>query len=415
MVFPQSIKNLKIYRALLLFFVLIFGWVLASASAYSSVTGLRVSGDKQSVRLVFDLTARPKYHAFYLPNPDRVVIDFSNTRIVTRLNNPSLLNTFVKSIRASTSSGGNARLVLDLKQAVNFKCSWARGADLKSSVRLVIDLFNSGTRASSQVAIVASVPKVVSHDPAQEITPASPKIVASNIKETRPIVVIIDPGHGGKDSGAVGVSGVQEKNVVLSISKYLQYYLNRYGNFRVIMTRSGDYFIPLNERLLIARKYQPDMFIAIHADAYNNNAAGASVFALSQRGATSVLARWIAHKENESELGHVIADKNLIVKSILIDLAQTLNITNSLILGRSILQQLAYITDLHCRHVEQAAFVVLKSPDIPSLLVETGFLSNSREEDRLRTPAYQAKIAEAIAKGIEGYFAEHPPVAMPRG
>jgi N-acetylmuramoyl-L-alanine amidase len=181
------------------------------------------------------------------------------------------------------------------------------------------------------------------------------------------------------------------------------------------MTRTGDYLLSLRERLRIAHNYKADMFIAVHADAYYNNAAGASIFALSQRGATSELARWIAHKENESELGHVIADKNLIVKSILIDLAQTLTITNSLILGRSILQQLAYVTDLHCRHVEQAAFVVLKSPDIPSLLVETGFLSNPREEDRLRTPAYQAKIAEALAKGIKSYFTEHPPIAMSRG
>jgi len=393
----------KLIKILLLPILIFFTCFLAFAISPSAITGLRVSGDANSVRLVFDFTGMVKYHAFYLPNPDRVVIDLKNTRIATSLNNPSFLNTFVKSIRASSSGNKSTRLVLDLKKTVNFKCSWVKRNQSGQGLRLVLDLFKPGSAAAS--------PPVFSD---QQPNPA-PKMVASSVKERRPIVVVIDPGHGGKDSGAVGVSGVQEKNVVLSISKYLQYYLNQDGHFRVVMTRTGDYFLSLRERLRIAHNYKADMFIAIHADAYYNNAAGASIFALSQRGATSELARWIAHKENESELGHVIADKNLIVKSILIDLAQTLTITNSLILGRSILQQLAYITDLHCRHVEQAAFVVLKSPDIPSLLVETGFLSNPREEDRLRTPAYQAKIAEALAKGIKSYFTEHPPVAMSRG
>ncbi len=185
--------------------------------------------------------------------------------------------------------------------------------------------------------------------------------------------------------------------------------LNTQYGFKAELTRNGDYFIPLRKRLSIARSDHSDMFIAIHADAYKDHyAQGASVFALSLQGATSEAARWLAQKENESELGHVLADKNETLRSILINLTQTTSIATSLKIGDKIIQQLGKVTKLHRDFVEQAAFVVLKEPDVPSLLVETGFLSNAQEELKLRNPAYQQKIAQTLMLGIKDYFNQHP-------
>lgn len=236
-----------------------------------------------------------------------------------------------------------------------------------------------------------------------------PQITVSNQPKTRPIIIIIDPGHGGKDPGAVGIHNTKEKNVVLAIAKDLQQKLNSQPNTKAVLTRNGDYFIPLRTRLKIARQYHGDLFISIHADAYMNTyAQGASVYALSLRGATSEAARFLAKKENESELGHVIANKNPVLQSVLVDLTQTASITASLDVGYTVIHELAKLTKLHHDVVEQAAFVVLKEPDIPSLLVETGFISNASEELKLCNIQYQEKIAAALSSGIEDYFANHP-------
>lgn len=231
-------------------------------------------------------------------------------------------------------------------------------------------------------------------------------------KSIRRIVIVIDPGHGGKDPGATGTHGVHEKNVVLSISQKLQALINKQPGFYAVLTRQGDYFIPLRQRMMIARQDNADMFIAIHADAYLNHVAhGASVYALSSRGATSEAARWLAQRENQSELmgGVDLADKEDVLRSVLINLSQTATIHASLLIGQNLLSDLNRFTTLHYSRVEQAAFVVLKSPDIPSLLVETGFLSNSTEERNLQDPGYQQKIAEALMLGITRYFTENPP------
>ena len=229
-------------------------------------------------------------------------------------------------------------------------------------------------------------------------------------KHLRDVIVVIDPGHGGKDSGAVGFRGTHEKDIALAVAKSLQNTINHVKGFRAILTRNGDYFISLRERLGIAHKYKADMFVAIHADAYRDRSShGASVFALSQRGATSEAARWLAEKENESELGQTISDKNELLRSVLIDLAQTATIAASLEIGDALLEKFASITHLHSQRVEQAAFVVLKSPDIPSLLVETGFISDPYEESRLRDANYQQKIANCMARGITEYFMRRPP------
>lgn len=233
-------------------------------------------------------------------------------------------------------------------------------------------------------------------------------------RHKRNILVVIDPGHGGKDPGASGPHGVQEKNVVLAIAQALQTHLNGIPGVHAVLTRNSDYFIGLRQRLDIARLDKADLFVAIHADAYgnpNSQAQGATVFALSERGASSEAARWLAERENYSELGGVqdFSDKSRLVRSVLLDLSQTVTITQSLQIGQVILSSLQQLTPLHHNVVEQARFVVLKSPDIPSLLVETGFITNPIEEMHLNDRSYQDHLAQALSIGIEKYFWRNPP------
>lgn len=230
----------------------------------------------------------------------------------------------------------------------------------------------------------------------------------SPVKKAEVITVVIDPGHGGRDTGAIGYNGTQEKNIVLSIAKKLAAKINSQKNMRAILTRKGDYFVSLRNRLKFARKDKGDIFVAIHADAYfNHTAEGVSVYALSQHGATSEAARWLAHRDNYSELGDVslnhLQDDDPTLRFVLVDLAQTATIRDSIRLGNQMLDALDDISRLHYRSVERAPFVVLKSPDIPSVLVETGFISNPGEEQKLTDPAYQQKIAERLWQGIKKY------------
>lgn len=244
-----------------------------------------------------------------------------------------------------------------------------------------------------------------------EISTPAPLPAIKNLG-SHEFIVVIDPGHGGKDPGAKGEKGTDEKTVVLAIAKQLSTLINHKPHMHAVLTRNGDYFVTLRERLKLARKGKADLFIAIHADSYlNDKSTGASVYALSQRGATSEAARWLAKSENYSELGGVdlgeLSDQSVVLRSVLIDLAQTATITDSLHLGQSILDSLNKVTELHYARVEQAPFVVLKSPDIPSILVEIGFISNPSEEIRLREKVYQAKVAQALFNGIQIYIKKY--------
>jgi N-acetylmuramoyl-L-alanine amidase len=221
--------------------------------------------------------------------------------------------------------------------------------------------------------------------------------------------IVIDPGHGGKDTGAIGKHGAREKDVVLQIAKKMAVKLKKIPGVTVILTRARDVYLPLRTRLHIARKYNADLFIAVHADAYfNHRAQGASVYALSQRGATSEAARWLVKQEKYAELDGIafddLPDQSRMLRSVLIDLAQTATIRDSVMLGNRLLSALDDISALHHRHVTQAPFVVLKSPDIPSVLIETGFISNPVEALRLKDPAYQDKLAAAISRGVQTYL-----------
>ncbi len=233
----------------------------------------------------------------------------------------------------------------------------------------------------------------------------TPKPIIEAPHHSKKMIIVIDPGHGGKDPGTIGYGGVHEKDVVLAIAKDLQAQINTSPNLHAELTRQGDYYITLRDRLAIARKDKADLFIAIHADAYKDQSAtGASVYALSERGATSEAARWLAEKENYSELGGVHLDnKSYVLRSVLLDLSQTAAIGASLKLGADVLKGIRNIAPLHYTHVEQARFVVLKSPDIPSILIETGFLSNASQAHLLKSPAFQKKMAKAIWEGILVY------------
>jgi N-acetylmuramoyl-L-alanine amidase len=233
----------------------------------------------------------------------------------------------------------------------------------------------------------------------------------------RLITIAIDAGHGGEDPGALGPSGTQEKDVTLAIARKLKERIDREPNMRAVLTRNGDYFIPLHMRVDKARRAHADLFVSIHADAFiKPHARGSSVFALSERGATSAAARWLAKRENDADLiGGVNLDvKDRYLKQTLLDLSQTATINDSLKLAKAVLSELGDINTLHKPQVEQAGFAVLKAPDIPSILVETAFISNPYEERRLRSDAYQSKLADAVFQGIKRYFAKNPPLARER-
>jgi N-acetylmuramoyl-L-alanine amidase len=230
----------------------------------------------------------------------------------------------------------------------------------------------------------------------------------------RLITIVLDPGHGGEDPGAIGRGGSYEKNVTLSVARRLKEKIDATPNMRSVLTRDGDFFIPLNQRVQKARRVQADLFISVHADAFiKPTARGSSVFALSENGASSSAARWLANKENSADLvgGVNIGVKDPYLARTLLDLSQTATINDSLKLGKDVLGELGRINTLHKAHVEQAGFAVLKAPDIPSILIETAFISNPEEEKRLNDDAYQDQMAEAILRGIRRYFAKNPPLA----
>lgn len=446
---------------LLVIMVLCGYTMLAFAAAdMLQITNVRVSVLSNQSRLVFDLSGQPNYVLFTLANPNRLVLDIKNAKLLAHLNKNTLKDTPIKHFRAGRhqQDGGYFRIVMDLTKPVSAK-SFVLAPAESNGYRLVIDL---DTHVKTSAAKIVAAPKmsekmieistseagktdnskaVVINNPVQNAVDNSPAKVATKTMtpaaitpvpampsasapkpivtlptngrlKPRDIIIVIDPGHGGKDPGTTGPGGTHEKNVVLAIARNLQRMLNAEPGFHAVLTRDSDYYIPLRGRLDIARHDKADMFISIHADAFKDgDAMGASVYALSERGATSEAARWLAEKENTSELmgGVNLPGQDNILRSVLIDLSQTHTISVSLQIGNAVLRQLSYITQLHHNRVEQAAFVVLKSPDIPSLLIETGFLSSPRQERQLRNPRYQEQLANSILQGIKSYFVRNPP------
>ena len=375
-------------KGFVLFILLMFCWPLSVFARTTHITDLRMTHHQAKWRLVFDATGPLRYHQFQLKQPHRIIFDIKQTRLSHTLNLHALRQSPVAHIRASVKSNGDLRLVLDVKRLLRVN-SFTLHPSHSRGYRLVVDIINKTARPTPVLSLLRK-----------------PK------RPPRDVIIVIDPGHGGKDPGAIGRGRTREKRIVLAISKQLQRIINQQPGFKAVLTRKGDYYISLRRRLAIARKYHGDMFIAIHADAYRNRQAhGASVYALSRRGATSEAARWLAKRENESELmgGVDLSDKGHLLKSVLISLSQTATIRASLLIGRDLIHSLDRIASLHHNRVEQAAFVVLKSPDIPSLLVETGFLSNPLEERHLRRSEYRHRLALALMRGIRRYFQQRPP------
>jgi N-acetylmuramoyl-L-alanine amidase len=358
---------------------------------------------------VFDLSGPVQHSVFTLQAPDRLVIDINGATLGAPLNLPTA-NTPITSVRSAQRTPTDLRVVIDLKKAVTPK-SFTLAPNQQYGNRLVVDLFDSPADAEP-----APPQPTVATTPAVPVTPTQPSIKLSPVPNgKRDIVIAIDAGHGGEDPGASGSRGQHEKDVVLAIAKELQRQINSEKGFRAELTRTGDYFIPLRGRTEIARKKGADLFVSIHADAAPSAAAfGASVFALSERGATSETARWLADSENRSDLiggaGNVsLDDKDRMLAGVLLDLSMTASLTSSLNVGQKVLSNIGQVTPLHKRRVEQAGFMVLKSPDIPSILVETGFISNSSEASKLQSASHQQALARSIRTGVKQFFEQNPP------
>ena len=367
----------------------------ASFSWSATVESLRLWRAPDNTRLVLDLSAPVDHKLFKLSSPDRIVIDMSAADLSANYSDLKLENTPISRIRSARRNDNDLRLVLDLKDKVKPK-SFLLPSQGGKRDRLVIDLFD-----------------------VEKTKPAKSLEDFTQVKGERDIIIAIDAGHGGEDPGAVGpkVRGraLYEKDVVLEISKELQRLINKEPGYRAELIRTGDYYIPLRKRRDLAREKRADLFISIHADAFHHpSASGASVFALSRRGATSETARFLAQKENEADLiggvGSLSLDgKDEVLKGVLVDLSMTATLNSSIDVGGRVLSNMDKVAKLHKRQVEQAGFAVLKSPDVPSLLVETGFISNPGEAKKLATSDYRKKLSRAIFKGVRQYFSEMPP------
>jgi N-acetylmuramoyl-L-alanine amidase len=384
--------------------------ISVEALAASEVRGVRLWRAPDNTRLVFDLSGPVEHNLFVLSSPDRIVLDIKGASLATGFDQLSLGNTPITSVRSAQRSAQELRLVLDLSAAVTPK-SFTLAPNQQYGNRLVVDLFDGDDVAP----VTASQPPIPVNQSVIQVAPPKPVLPALPASGRRDVVIAIDAGHGGEDPGALGPKGAREKHVVLAIAKELQRQLNAEKGFRAELVRTGDYFIPLRRRPEIARKKGADLFVSIHADAAQRKSAfGASVYALSDRGATSETARWLANSENQSDLiggtGNVsLDDKDPMLAGVLLDLSMTASMSSSLNVGQKVLTNMARVTPLHKKRVEQAGFMVLKSPDIPSILVETGFISNPGEAGKLATKSHQQALARSITSGVRQFFQQNPP------
>jgi len=365
---------------------------LPALAGQTDLVGVRLWPAPDHTRLVFDLNGPIDHSLFTLQNPDRIVIDLKNARLSGQLPFTDDGTSPIRSIRSGARNGSDLRIVLDTKQAMRPK-SFPLKPYGEHGDRLVLDLYH--VKAKRKVAKTAR-----------------PTVKQSQKEKLRDVIIAIDAGHGGEDPGARGHRGTREKDVVLAIARKLKKLVDKEPGMRPVMIRNGDYYIGLRTRTKKARKAGADIFISIHADAFHDKRAkGSSVYTLSPRGATSEAARWLAESENKADLigGVSLDDKDDLLASVLLDLSQTASLEASLDVAKHVLGGLKNIGKVHKRRVQAASFRVLKSPDIPSVLVETAFISNPDEERKLRTSRYQQKLANAMMSGIRQYFHRFPP------
>ncbi|WP_219094690.1 N-acetylmuramoyl-L-alanine amidase [Pseudomonas sp. UMAB-40] len=378
----------------------LLNWMLACAAfalpfgvSATQIRNARLWRSDDKLRLVFDLSGPVQYKTFSLSAPERLIIDLRGASLSGDFSQLALGNTVIRSIRSGHFGQGDTRIVLDLNGPVQLNSFLLPPQDGQGD-RLVLDL---KTAAPLHIAVA----------PEAAVDKAHPK---------RDIIVVVDPGHGGKDPGALGAKGEREKDVVLSIAQLLAKRLKREKGFDVKLVRNDDFFVPLRKRVEIARKHNADMFISVHADAAPRlTASGASVYCLSEGGATSATARFMAQRENGADLLGAtrllnLKDKDPMLAGVILDMSMNATIAASLQLGSTVLDSLAGITTLHQKRVEQAGFAVLKSPDVPSILVETGFISNARDSQRLVTARHQQAVADGLFEGLQRYFQKTPPL-----
>ncbi len=354
------------------------------------VRAVRLWAGPESTRVVVDLSGNAQHSLAVLHNPERVVLDVPGARLAKSLRGVPAGAGAVKRVRMSHSPSGNLRVVLDLAQPIQAK-SFVSKPNAHYGYRLVVDLGGAVT------ARAESKPVKAKHAPA----------------DARDLIIAVDAGHGGEDPGAIGKNGTREKDVVLAIARELAAKINAEAGMKAVLTRGGDYFVPLRDRMRRARAQQADLFVSIHADSIRDRSIdGSSVYILSQRGATDEASRWLAERENASDLigGVSLDDKDNVLASVLLDLSQSASLNASQDAAGRVLHQLMQAGEVRKHEVQQARFVVLKSPDIPSMLVETAYISNPQEEMRLRTLSHQARLAAAIHQGVHDYFYANPPM-----
>lgn len=370
-------------------------FTLPFTASATQIRNARLWRSDDKLRLVFDLSGPVNYKTFSLTAPERLIIDLSGAGLSGDFSQLVLKNSGITSIRSGHFGKADTRIVLDLATPMQLTSFLLPPQDGQGH-RLVLDL-TSATQVPHPIA-------------------AAPRPLVDRAHPKRDIIVVVDPGHGGKDPGAIGSKGQREKDVVLSIAQLLAKRLKREKGFDVKLVRNDDFFVPLRKRVEIAHKHNADMFISVHADAAPRiTASGASVYALSEGGATSATARFMAQRENGADLLGAtsllnLKDKDPMLAGVILDMSMNATIASSLQLGSSILGSLEGITSLHQKRVEQAGFAVLKSPDVPSILVETGFISNAQDSARLVTARHQQAVAEGLFLGLQRYFQKNPPV-----
>jgi N-acetylmuramoyl-L-alanine amidase len=364
----------------------------------ADIRNVRIAPSDTGTRVVLDLSGPVTHHAFLLDNPARVVVDVARSSLAVKLPGGEGVVTAVRSGKLPKSG---LRLVFDVAGPVSIQTSTAPPAG-DAGHRLILDISNGRAKPVVTTPTVAAPPAA----------PTAIRPAHAPAESGRDIVIAIDAGHGGVDPGASGKRGTREKDVVLEVAKVLAARINQEPGMKAVLTRDGDYFITLQERTKRARKAKADLFVSIHADAIANpDVSGSSVYVLSDRGASSEAARWLAERENAADLmgGVKLDDKDPALANVLLDLSQTASIASSMVAAEHVLKGLDRVGEVRKPKVQQAGFIVLKSPDIPSMLVETAFISNRDDERKLQQPAHRAKLANAIFQGIEQYFQVNAP------
>lgn len=358
----------------------------------AAVQNVRMWPAPDRTRIVFDVNGPLEHTLFVLNNPARVVVDLRDTALSSQVDRPTDADKLLEGIRHATRNQRDLRVVFDLRKPVRPR-SFLLKPNKQYGYRLVVDLYDKGDASESlKEGIIRSAP--------------------SEPSKLRDLIIAIDAGHGGEDPGTIGRKGTNEKDVVLAIAKELANQIKNEPGMRPVLVRTGDYYVGLRRRMSIARDNRADLFLSIHADSFKDSRVrGSSVYVLSRNGASSEAARWLAEQENAADLvgGVSLDDKDDLLASVLLDLSQTATLSASTDVGTNVLKQLGTFGKTHKPRVQRAGFMVLKSPDIPSILVETAFLSNPKEENRLVDSAHQRKLARAMATGVRSYFQNNAP------